>query len=951
METREGFSIREYALGMRSVHVVKCWPFDEIETSSEESVRSMLPPITVKNFVWWIDLLQYVDAESTDEIPECSAGKKKKKKKKKSAVVVEKGESSSRRAEEIDISDSEDMAIIHERSSRSKAKPQKKRSILEIFAAAQPVERVSTDEEDNGFHVEDGFGIASKLSRREETNWGFEGKTKKKFKKYKKIISSKLKKATNAINKIKKRTSQRGDNNLGLLSPRKVDCSMLKLQDHDDADRKGSSRKNDHDINNGVSICDRGKNTRQQLLNAANRGSSSKAFRWINAQSQPRTNLKPGILRRVPPLDHDVKENADKQVKFLEKGNHVKQQKKPLLLEESYELQLNSMHIAHSPESLGKDLPMAETIETNRMEDKADFRTASRSTIPLCPADSFTFQQCKKKDLPGRSITCKAQDLNDVSPSMTMNVTSVPSSSTGRVLIKDLGVGHNVPSVLNFEKLASNISQPGYLLQSVCSPADGYRTGIIFGKRIGNINEDLVRLPLNSKGELLVLSSNSKGGLNESMARNMSAFPSIGLSVPNKFSKCLAEDIEHRYWDHRISSRDASSLIPSINGSYLRENQAVIFQSMLGMNDQQCNGKTNLAQDLTKFENPAFYREDFLCKESARCPSEVYRNDKIFPTMRLMGKEFTVGAQGFQEFENRHIWKDKQMMDELGFSNMPIDNRIIHNRNDPSAGKLRETLFHPTDTTAVDHSYSDMASFPGMITSEFDLLKKQDLRPVIKSSYMHPDHSRFSTSLRPYLIPGVNCWADLSAPLKPKSSCVDNPHFLFGSTLPSCPIEASSSPTLLTQHVPAVYPISSVRKRHGNGNQNAGERINSRVGFAACHHGGGIAKRRPSSAASSAPLKLKGVKAHCDNTRTLTNMNLEDVQKMIETTMESESYGGAEERIHSWTDSCSCIANKGDHHSIKITSNIDQSSSGSRSSSTQYLLAPTPDGWQQVDLC
>lgn len=60
----------------------------------------------------------------------------------------------------------------------------------------------------------------------------------------------------------------------------------------------------------------------------------------------------------------------------------------------------------------------------------------------------------------------------------------------------------------------------------------------------------------------------------------------------------------------------------------------------------------------------------------------IPENEKIQSTMRLMGKEFTVGGSGIQGTEDGHIWKDKQIIDQ----------------SEPSSGKFRETLLFPSDS-------------------------------------------------------------------------------------------------------------------------------------------------------------------------------------------------------------------------------------------------------------
>lgn len=215
------FLCREYVSRVRSVNVVKCWPFDE--TTSEESVKSLLPPIAVKKFIWWLDGLEYLHSESSKNV----VNSKKKK-------VQEKGESSFRNesdVEESDVDVGEGMGVVKVKSSRAKAKPPKKRSILEIFAVAPQVERVNSDEEEeeNSVQEEEGFCIGSKLSCNEEINWGLKGKRNKKKKKRtknKEIIVSKLKKAKKVMKKIKKK--KKGDDKIDLSVLNKV-CEIVNL--------------------------------------------------------------------------------------------------------------------------------------------------------------------------------------------------------------------------------------------------------------------------------------------------------------------------------------------------------------------------------------------------------------------------------------------------------------------------------------------------------------------------------------------------------------------------------------------------------------------------------------------------------------------------------------------------------------------------------------------------
>lgn len=204
--------------------MVNCWPFDE--TFSEETVKSLLPPITVKKFTWWLDELEYMHSESVKTVNR-SQNKKKK--------VLEKGETSLRNedqdVEECDIDAAEGMEIVKVKSVKGKMKAPKKRSIVEIFAVAPQVERVISEEEDS-FQEDASFNANSS---RVEINWGPKGKkhVKKNKKKTKKNNTDViLRKALRVVKKIKKKKAQKREDEMSLSVPNKVcgfDNHMLAL--------------------------------------------------------------------------------------------------------------------------------------------------------------------------------------------------------------------------------------------------------------------------------------------------------------------------------------------------------------------------------------------------------------------------------------------------------------------------------------------------------------------------------------------------------------------------------------------------------------------------------------------------------------------------------------------------------------------------------------------------
>lgn len=155
--------------------MVKCWPFDE--TCSEETVKSLLPPIVVKRFTWWLhELEQTAEELQISEI--------------KSRKVSEKGETSSRNAG-ADLEDAEEGVKASKlKSFKGKMRATKKRSIVEIFAVTPPVmgEEGEEEEEDDGAYGN--VGISRRASKK------------------KKNTDAILKKALRVVKKIKRKKAE-----------------------------------------------------------------------------------------------------------------------------------------------------------------------------------------------------------------------------------------------------------------------------------------------------------------------------------------------------------------------------------------------------------------------------------------------------------------------------------------------------------------------------------------------------------------------------------------------------------------------------------------------------------------------------------------------------------------------------------------------------------------------
>ena len=168
---------------MRSVDVVKCWPFDG-DGHGDESV--LLPPMEVPKFRWWsheVELLRSAAAQ--------------------------------RKSSHIHQVESQkpDKSTEERRHNKAKARPPKKRSILEIFAVAPQIDssadlEVGDDDDDDDAQVEGEDGDVGVIKEGE-----FDSPNGVAFK-----IKSKKSKNKNKKKKKKKRSSLEEEVAVGIES-------------------------------------------------------------------------------------------------------------------------------------------------------------------------------------------------------------------------------------------------------------------------------------------------------------------------------------------------------------------------------------------------------------------------------------------------------------------------------------------------------------------------------------------------------------------------------------------------------------------------------------------------------------------------------------------------------------------------------------------------------------
>ncbi|KAL2496681.1 uncharacterized protein Fot_40438 [Forsythia ovata] len=665
----EGFSIREYASRMRSVHVVKCWPFDETD---EDVVKSLLPPITVKKFTWWFDELELSRSESIRNV------KNSKKKKKK---VQEKGKSSfgyEENMEQSDLDAEEFIGVAAKlKALRGKPRAPKKRSIKELFAVAPPVDRVSSGEEEEEDSVQ-------------EIKWGLKGKRNEKKKNNKEILLSKFKKPKKKINKFKKKKS---NNEMDLPAANKEICFKLHLQS------QGVVKELDIDISDAVPI-HKGK-PKVKRLDAKKKTMAHKSSKVTEENEKSELPVR-GILKnhnKVFPLlrsrncilQESIQANpcgtqqANKHVTFSDKDDILGCQEIQKLRGSDADKVASSL----LEDLVGERRNNSTFLETSGSEDISggtengqDAQSVSKKQLSIECHEFDTSNFVKKHSqerLFGTSVNSyqsalqglnlhlferghreASHDPSCASPpaffcmypeghSQNPNIKVIRNASSaynncGRLIenlgdpgprfpplcFKDYPKAYNEPSAPYSYKLEKrsnmmpqfppqstieNHSGHAFQYQSFphLSPKELLRTlcslpDVNQSEYIcGNkrMDEDFVGLPLNSQGELIKSNSSGKGEFQQTIKPSITAAPSINLALNSNVIPNCLGNRSECRSWECRTSRGDQSNQFPVKG-YMKENPIVVMPSRLGITERPRDGKTNIDLNLIKGNDHSF---------------------------------------------------------------------------------------------------------------------------------------------------------------------------------------------------------------------------------------------------------------------------------------------------------------------------------------------------------
>ncbi|KAK4342235.1 hypothetical protein RND71_038051 [Anisodus tanguticus] len=693
---------------MRSVDVVKCWPFND--STNEDHVRAILPPITVKKFSWWLDVLD------SDVVPVTRIGTDRKTK-----------------------------------SAKGKAKVQKKRSIIDIFAVAPQVERIDgdadyydddDDDDEVEHHDDDNCDIANEGKHEVPDRSICKSKRNTKKRKKKKTITSKLK-----DNKRFKKKKKVNSSCLDLLIRKKEKLNKLKVPNSfSKPSCSQHSKKCENDMVDYSPTYGRKPQKKHLASDKKTKGLTDSKFsvdhqKKVNpvcSNLKKRTKRFPvedstgGIL--CGPNDANICSNQQSN-KLVTSDDAAERGEVLSLVDEKgikkYILRTTENEVTVQPGSPKRLSVVSSTADThgllghnestkdnsfescdifNQVSEGNDnlklsrrgYRVAPHGSQYLCNPGSLhvpqqMYSHQKNDQIFGSLINAcgpneRSHDqlkgsLPEVARVCSMHSVkaypqhSSPYENVNRkpVSLPETIMGNCSGHFMQYQPVPQ--ISPQELMCKICSFPEWKQRESMYGEK--GIEKDYVGLHLNSQGELIDLNSNSKRKLTQLPSSRGIAGSSRGLAVNDVALSKIDNLSDARGWDKRTPPTD--QLKRSSADDSMEWCPTFPVPSRLGIYEYNA-GRTNVELDLPKENEESITPFELDCSVRYLSNHRSKQNDQakqlessrsrqygdsdhvslpVTPSkMRLMGKEFTVGRRDFHVPQDKRIWTDKQIIAE-----------------------------------------------------------------------------------------------------------------------------------------------------------------------------------------------------------------------------------------------------------------------------------------------
>ncbi|KAK2662710.1 hypothetical protein Ddye_001284 [Dipteronia dyeriana] len=689
----DGFSIREYAAKMRSVDVVKCWPFDEV---NKEDMETLLPPITVTKFRWWSHELDLLRSTNDAQTKPMRLAIKSKSKAPKKRSIVDIFAAIDHVHQQLPNSTNVDFHFkIPKKSKRNivnKNNKLKNKSLKNVL--------VANKEDTNKFNLQTPF----KFSRRLRDSLCDKGSPKDKLdsvpvhgnKQELKCLSTKKKQKLAQTSKSITKHQEPVFPIRGILRNWAKDISGQNARScnlQGQVNPCGIQRSDRHVRFSGK---DDILGPRKKYVSSFKKGICnlySGAVASTSEKNQLAGNKKELAAMEVNRMDHDVSISSDTATAMLPMTKkHLLPDchdtvNIPNFLRPCTTSQENLKHLSEKSESPSQVLSFNDNLHTFDQGDQITSHKAPYAGIPnLISA------------------------LNEVrNPYVNTHVhasVSKTSSSSAKFIDyfdnHDRGVAamsslENMRGYLQPSAAAENMTGHALRYQPFChlSPIelagdinpfpDWKQRAVSF--RQNCMNEGFLGLPLNSQGELIQASSSGKGSFNQIkrssfVVGSSCSLPGQNLGLQRSMGDCSSMKESHFFG--RLHPEDQINLFPGYN--YEKESPKFCLPDRLGVpatarEDIQWlnsgSGSKHSVRLLDKDQNPMnmsfndFGQFDRVHQDGNRMIHPKKNSDLMLLntsqlTMRLMGKDVAIGrsSKDTQDYPDGNVWTDKEIIAE-----------------------------------------------------------------------------------------------------------------------------------------------------------------------------------------------------------------------------------------------------------------------------------------------
>ncbi|XP_057953395.1 uncharacterized protein LOC131147821 [Malania oleifera] len=354
---------------------------------------------------------------------------------------------------------------------------------------------------------------------------------------------------------------------------------------------------------------------------------------------------------------------------------------------------------------------------------------------------------CRTSNGSGTFIKCFGDSTSNVAPVSSMtNMKALPQLSSS-CFATSPNANESLPLLSQLNAETYNVhalqQQPfcypyrKELTGSLCSFPEWNQRAVMFGERC--MGGDFFGLPINSQGELIQLNSSGKDGFNElkkpgTLTVSSSSLPLLNHGLLKDAGDC--SNVTEKHCAERAFPKDQFGFLPL--QYYMKENPNLNVPSRLRISDLQSTGGKNShwlhscsrnhkssypldpEQDMSNISCSECRQYDQVQnkRENAMIHLQEHSN-QIFelatqPTMRLMGKDVTIGGgnKGLHGFEDGKVWTDKEIITEHNPNSIVLDNSSvkIHFQQDrvlhPALGKPNENVAYLSDIQSNQASKS-----------------------------------------------------------------------------------------------------------------------------------------------------------------------------------------------------------------------------------------------------